>query len=111
MIVEDGRLTLRNNDELPRLEWRCMLLFCRFVLSDTLTKLAGMCSIERLRKADLKAIIRRVFDHHPYPSRRLQDRPMAAKQLANGRKTKDLADAVLHERQALARKITQASKR
>ena len=111
MIVENGRLSLGNNNELSRLERRCMLLFRLLILSDTLTELAGMCSIERLRKADLNAIIRRVFDHHPYPSRRLQDRPMAAKQLANGRKTKDLADAVLHERQALARKITQASKR
>jgi len=73
-----------------------MLLFRSFILGDGLTKLARMCPIKRFRKADLKPIIRRVFDDHPYPSRRLENRPMAAKQLANSRETKDLADTVLH---------------
>ena len=94
--IEDGRLSLRNNDELSRLKRDRVLLFGSFVLGDRLTKLAGMCSIERFRKTDLQPIIRGVFDHHPHPSRRLEDRPMAAKQLANSRKTKDLADTVLH---------------
>jgi hypothetical protein len=94
--IEDGRLSLRNNDELSRLKLGCMLLFSPFVLGDSLTKLARMCPIKRFRKADLKAVIRRVFDDHPHPSRRLKNRPMAAKQLANSRETKDLADTVLH---------------
>ena len=98
MIAEDGRLSLSNNDELSRLNRGPILLFRPFVLGDTLAKLAGMCPIKCFRKADLNPIIRRVFDDHPHPSRRLKDRPMAAKQLANSRETKDLADTVLHGR-------------
>ena len=95
-VIEDSSLSLRNNDELSRLKRGCMLLFSTFVLGDGLTKLARMCPIKRFRKTDLKAVIRRVFDDHPHPSRRLKNRPMAAKQLANSRETKDLADKVLH---------------
>ena len=95
-VIEDRRLSLRNNDELPRLKRGRMLLFSSFVLGDGLTKLARMCPIKRFRKTELKPIIRRIFDDHPHPSRRLEDCPMAAKQLANSRETKDLADKVLH---------------
>jgi hypothetical protein len=97
-VIEYRRLSLSNNDELSRLNRGRMLLFRSFVLGDTLTKLARMCPIKRFRKADLKPVIRRVFDDHPHPSRRLENRPMAAKQLANSRETKDLADTVLHGR-------------
>ena len=98
-VIEDSSLSLRNNDELSRLKRGCMLLFSTFVLGDGLTKLARMCPIKRFRKTDLKAVIRRVFDDHPHPSRRLKNRPMAAKQLANSRETKDLAGKVLHGQQ------------
>ena len=94
--IEDGRLSLRNNDELSRLKRGRVLLFGSFVLGDRLAKLARMYPIKRFRKADLKPIIGSVFDDHPHPSRRLENRPMAAKQLANSRETKDLADTVLH---------------
>ena len=98
-VIEDRRLSLSNNDELSRLKRGRMFLFSPFVFRDALTKLARMRPIKRFRKTDLKAVIRRVFDHHPYPSRRLKNRPMAAKQLANSRETKDLADKVLHGQQ------------
>jgi hypothetical protein len=101
-MIEDRCLSWTNNDKLPGFAGSRMLLFRPFVLGDILTKLARMCSIERFRKTDLKPIIRRVFDDHPHPGRRLQDRPMAAKQLANRCEAKGLADTVLHGQALIA---------
>ena len=91
-------LSLRKNVDLSDLQLGSVLLLRPFVVGDTLTKLAGMFAVERLGQAGLKPIVRRVFDDHSHPCRRLEDSPMSAKKLEDSCKTKDLADTVLHGR-------------
>jgi hypothetical protein len=94
--MQHRHLNLRNNVDLSELQLGRMLLLRPFVVGDTLTKLAGMFAVERLGQAGLKPIVRRVFDDHSHPCRRLENSPMPTKKLENSRKTKHLADTVLH---------------
>jgi hypothetical protein len=76
-------LSLRKNVDLSELQLGSMLLLRPFVVSDTLTKLAGVFAVEGLCQAGLKPITRRVFDDHSHPCRRLENSPMSAKKLEN----------------------------